>query len=121
MSDFIKDKINNLFSEAKKDEEKNEEIFSESNFAMEDFTQEEKQEVESAIKNMMGRREAPPVTKWKWSFGGRLIFKTLLFIFENLIITAMILCAPLTINIDVTVVQALYLAFVMTYLRFWWK
>ncbi len=120
----IKEKLNNLFKEQKKVENDFEEIYTspQSKLALEDFSEQEKKEVEEAVRDMYDRAPARPNQQWKWSFTGRLLIKVLFYVLEFIIWLFLLkFILPIAINTDITIAQSLCGTLILSYFRFWWK
>jgi ABC-type multidrug transport system fused ATPase/permease subunit len=123
MSD-IKKKLDELFDESKQDIADFEEILSDtgSRFSMEDFTPEERKEVEQAVAEMQARRPKQPKPFFKWTFTGRLLMKILLYVVEAIILfIGFWFVLPFAINTSVTFLQAGAITALLLYIKFWWK
>jgi hypothetical protein len=122
MMDDVTKKINDLFKDSEQDDDFFETVLSNSNISIEDFTPEERKEVEDAVRAMQERRPKKPKKKWKWSFWGRFLFKLILFIVEFAILAIFVTtCAPFIFNTEIDVKQALAASVLLTYIRFWYK
>jgi hypothetical protein len=118
----LNEKLNELFGDAKKEDDLFKKTMAESSLNMEDFTPEERKEVEDAVRDMQERRPKEPETKFKWTFSGRLLFKILMFLIEYLLLVAVIMVViPLSIDVSFSIIEAFIAGGVLTFFRFWWN
>jgi len=93
----------------------------ESLLTVEDFSEDEKQEVEDYYRQK--KAEKPYIRKkWQWSFAGIIILRVLTFLFFFGMLWAMFYVAiPFGINTSTTIWKSLTLATVATFIKIWWK
>lgn len=116
----VKKKLETLFKE--EDNFAEQYFTKESKFAMEDMTPQEKAEVELALKELHSKLPSQPKKTWRWSFFGRLLLKAMFYLFEFVIWVLLIKFAlSTTINKDITWLQSINGALILSYFRFWWK
>lgn len=113
--DDIKAKINELFKE-----EENRPQFSNVT-EVEEFTKEEKQEIEDYLRKIRERAPTPPKQIWHWNFWGIILLIGLAYFLEFALFFGIIyLAIPYAINISwMTLGKAFVLTCLIYFIRIW--
>jgi hypothetical protein len=122
----VNKKIDQLFADSNKGYEDVDEVFVDNKSEVIDISPEERAEVERAVRAMFSNREKKealkPRARWTWKFYGLYLASFLVKVAEMLLIAlSLYVLIPTSINIDVSIIQALSMAALLTILRKWAK
>lgn len=122
----INKKLEELFSDNKKGLGDMEEILFTDKSELQDMTAQERAEVEQAVRNMLGKKEAidsvKPKKVWRWNFYGLHAFRIIKYLLELcIIITLVWLLLPIAINTEVTIIQASSISVLLAVISKWMK
>ena len=116
MSEDIKERLNKLYEESEESRK-----FSEHS-ELEEFTKEEKQEIEDHLRLIRSRVPEPPKQKWIWSVVGIFLLMGLAYALEFVAIWAIICFAiPYCINIMWMTLGKAFVATILIYVFRIWK
>ena len=116
MADDIKERLDQLYKESEESKK-----FSEHS-ELEEFTKEEKQEIEDHLRLIRSRVPEPPKQKWIWSVIGIFLLMGLAYALEFMVVWGIILFAiPYVINISWMTIGKAFVATLLIYIFRIWK
>ncbi len=114
--DYIKEKLDQLYKESEESKK-----FTNTT-ELEEFTKEEKQEIEDHLRLIRSRIPEPPKQKWIWSVAGIFLLMGLAYALEFMVLwTIICFVIPYVINIGWMTIGKAFVATLLIYIYRIWK
>ena len=122
----IQEKLDELYAESQEQHGDYDEVLFGGRSELQDLSPQEEAEVRNFLFNKFQKEEEKkakgPQLKWTWDFYGFYLFKFLRFMVEfAIIVGAVYLLGPVSINTSITFIQAVCITTLMALIRQWMK